>query len=150
MPGPMSTAGREAFLAAPQHLAIVSVASGDGRPPLASPVFYHYEAGGELTFFTNTLGRKTRKAEAIDKAGAVTVTVQTEEMPYKYVTVEGTIVGSGKPSEDQMFAIARRYMPDDYAHGFVQNEFAHPDSDPVLYAVRPDRWYSSDLSETPA
>lgn len=145
MPGPMTPTAREDFLAA-SHVAVLSVTSADGRPPLASPVFYHYETGGELTFFTNTQGRKTRKAEAVEKAGAVSVTVQTEDMPYKYVTVEGTVVRSGPPSEEQMLAIARRYMPEEYAQGFVENEFAHPESAPILYTVRPDRWYSSDLS----
>jgi nitroimidazol reductase NimA-like FMN-containing flavoprotein (pyridoxamine 5'-phosphate oxidase superfamily) len=149
MPGPMSTTGREAFLAS-SHVAILSVAGADGRPPLASPVFYHYEPGGDLTFFTNTLGRKTRKADLIEAAGALTMTVQTEEMPYKYVTVEGAVVSTGPATPEEMKKIAQRYMPAEYAEGFVQNEFAHPDSAPMLYTVRPTKWFSSDLSEEPA
>ncbi|MFF1820654.1 pyridoxamine 5'-phosphate oxidase family protein [Kribbella sp. NPDC058245] len=149
MPGPMSTTGREAFLAS-SHVAILSVAGADGRPPLASPVFYHYEPGGDLTFFTNTLGRKTRKADLIEAAGALTMTVQTEEMPYKYVTVEGAVVSTGPATPDEMKKIAQRYMPVEYAEGFVQNEFAHPDSAPMLYTVRPAKWFSSDLSPDPA
>jgi nitroimidazol reductase NimA-like FMN-containing flavoprotein (pyridoxamine 5'-phosphate oxidase superfamily) len=145
MPGPMSPSGREAFLAA-SHVAILSVAGSDGRPPLASPVFYHYEPGGDLTFFTNTLGRTTRKAELIAASGVLTVTVQTEDMPYKYVTVEGSVVDSGPATPEAMKKIAQRYMPAGYAEGFVQGEFAHPESAPVLYTVRPERWFSSDLS----
>ncbi|WP_405060238.1 pyridoxamine 5-phosphate oxidase [Kribbella sp. NBC_01505] len=149
MPGPMSPTGREAFLAA-SHVAIVSITQPDGRPPMASPVFYHYETGGDLTFFTNTLGRKTRKADLLADAGALTVTVQTEDMPYKYVTVEGAIVSANPAAPDDMEKIAQRYMPAEYAQGFVQNEFAHPESAPVLYTVRPTRWFSSDLSDEPA
>ncbi|GAA1712078.1 pyridoxamine 5'-phosphate oxidase family protein [Kribbella yunnanensis] len=149
MPGPMSSAGREAFLAA-SHVAILSIAQPHGRPPLASPVFYHYEPGGELTFFTNTLGRKTRKADLLATANALSVTVQTEEMPYKYVTIEGAVVKSGPATPDEMEKIAERYMPAEYAQGFVQNEFAHPESAPVLYTVEPKRWFSSDLSDEPA
>jgi hypothetical protein len=51
---------------------------------------------------------------------------------------------------EEMKKIAQRYMPAEYAEGFVQNEFAHPDSAPMLYTVRPARWFSSDLSEEPA
>jgi len=145
----MSAAGREAFLAA-SHIAILSISQPDGRPPLASPVFYHYEPGGELTFFTNTLGRKSRKADLLAGTDALTFTVQTEEMPYKYVTIEGAVVSSGPATPEQMAKIAERYMPAEYAQGFVQNEFAHPESAPILYTVQPKRWFSSDLSDEPA
>jgi nitroimidazol reductase NimA-like FMN-containing flavoprotein (pyridoxamine 5'-phosphate oxidase superfamily) len=147
MPRPLTEAERDQFLAE-TRVAVVSVASEEGRPPLAVPVWYGYEPGGNLSFFTGTQGRRARKAELIDRAGVLTLSVQHGEMPYKYVTVEGTVVGANRPpSAEQMLAVARRYLPEEYAQGFVEEELGRADSQLVLYEVRPDRWLSNDFSE---
>ncbi|GAA1695857.1 pyridoxamine 5'-phosphate oxidase family protein [Fodinicola feengrottensis] len=147
MPGPMSEQGRQDFLAA-IHVGTLSVASIDERPPLAVPVFYHYEPGGDLTFFTNTHGRQSRKVGLIAKHGVLSLSVQHEELPYKYVTVEGTVTGIEQPpTAERMLAITRRYMPEEFAQSFVQQELAHPGGTVLMYTVRPDRWHSADMSE---
>jgi hypothetical protein len=61
MPRRLSRREREEFLAVPR-VAVLSVEGEAGRPPLASPCFYHYEPGGELTFFTSTQRQVARKA----------------------------------------------------------------------------------------
>jgi len=112
------------------------------------PRRYGYEPGGNVCFFTNTQGRKARKDALIEKAGVLTFSVQHGEMPYKYVTVEGTVVGADRPpSAEQMLAVARRYLPEDYAQGFVEAEVTHPTSQLVLFTVRPDRWLSFDFAD---
>jgi nitroimidazol reductase NimA-like FMN-containing flavoprotein (pyridoxamine 5'-phosphate oxidase superfamily) len=142
MAGPLSKQEREEFLAEPQ-VGVVSVASDDGRPPLTVPVWYAYEPGGNLSFFTNTQGLQSRKDRLIEKAGLLSFSVQHGEMPYKYVTVEGTVVGADRPpSREQMLAVARRYLPEDAARGFVEGELSHPAARLVLFTVRPDRWLS--------
>jgi uncharacterized protein len=147
MPRAMTEQEREEFLAE-TRVAVVSVAADDGRPPLAVPVWYGYEPGGDLSFFTGTQGHKARKIGLIDRAGAVTLSVQHGEVPYKYVTVEGTVVGAERPpAADRMLAVARRYLPEEFAQGFVQGELARPDSELVLYTVRADRWLTSDFSD---
>jgi hypothetical protein len=50
-------------------------------------------AGGNLTFFVGTQGRKAHKTGLNRKAGVLSLTVQRAEFPYRYVTVEGTVVG---------------------------------------------------------
>ncbi len=55
MPGPLTAPEREAFLAEP-HIAVLSVSSGSERPPLTLPIWYHYQPGGTITFFTGTQG----------------------------------------------------------------------------------------------
>ena len=55
------------FLAGP-HVAVLSVARDGGRAPHATPVWYAYEPGGDVTFFTGTQGRRSRKAELIGRA----------------------------------------------------------------------------------
>jgi uncharacterized protein len=50
-------------------------------------------AGGNLTFFIGTQGRKAHKTGLIRKAGVVSLTVQRAEFPYRFATVKGTVVG---------------------------------------------------------
>lgn len=55
----MTKEEREAFLA-DVHVAVISVAE-DGHGPLAVPIWYSYEPGGEVRIIT---GRTSRKGEA--------------------------------------------------------------------------------------
>jgi hypothetical protein len=146
MPRRMTEKERQEFLAEP-HIGVLSVAAGDDRPPHTTPVWYVYEPGGSITFFTGTQGRKSRKAEFIDTAGVLSLTVQRDEFPYKYVTVECSVVGSDSPpSAEQMLAIVGRYLPEEAAQGFVEEELGHPGLGPVLFTVRPDRWLTFDFA----
>jgi nitroimidazol reductase NimA-like FMN-containing flavoprotein (pyridoxamine 5'-phosphate oxidase superfamily) len=146
--GPLSKEAREAFLAEP-HIGVVSVASDDGRPPLAVPIWYAYEPGGNLTFFSGTQGRRARKIDLIRKAGAISFVVQHDQFPYRYVTIEGPVIASDKPpTRDQMLKVVRRYLPEEQAQGFVQSELGRAaDSELVLFTVRPERWNSFDFGD---
>ena len=147
MPRSLTERERQAFLAEP-HIAVLSVASDTDRPPLTVPVWYGYQPGGHLTFFTGTQGRKARKTRLIQKAGALSVSVQRAEFPYKYVTVEGTVVRTDRPpSAEHMLTIARRYLPEEAAQAFVKSELERPGSEVVLFTVRPDRWLTADFSD---
>lgn len=142
----MTNEQRESFLAEP-HIAVMSVANDEGRPPHAVPVWYGYEPGSNLTFFTGTQGRKARKTPLIEQAGMLSLTVQQEAFPYKYVTVEGTVVGIDRPpSAERMLAIVRRYLPEEQAQGMVRGELDQPTGELVLFTIRPDRWLSFDIS----
>ena len=146
MPGPLTEHEREAFLA-DRHVATLSVASDSDRPPLTVPIWYHYQPGGSLTFFTGSHGQKARKSRLIQKAGVLSMSVQHEEPPYKFVTVEGTVVREDRPpSAEQLLAIVGRYLPEEMAQEFVQEEIGRADSELVLYTVRPDRWITFDFS----
>jgi nitroimidazol reductase NimA-like FMN-containing flavoprotein (pyridoxamine 5'-phosphate oxidase superfamily) len=147
VPRPLTVQERQEFLA-DLHVAVLSVASDSDRPPLTIPVWYSYQPGGNLTFFTGSQGRKTRKTRLIQKAGVLSLSVQRDALPYKYVTVEGTVVQTDRPpAAEQLFAIVRRYMPEEMARGFVEAEIGRADSELVLYTIRPDRWLTFDFSE---
>jgi hypothetical protein len=149
MPGQLTERERQEFLAEP-HVAVLSVSSGDNRPPHTTPVWYAYEPGGNLTFFTGTQGRKSRKAGLIQRAGVLSLTVQREEFPYRYVTIEGAVAGADRPpSAEQVLAVVRRYLPEEAAQGFVKAELEHPSPEFVLFTVRPDRWLSFDFGDEP-
>ncbi|HZA92856.1 MAG TPA: pyridoxamine 5'-phosphate oxidase family protein, partial [Gemmatimonadales bacterium] len=91
MPRPLTELEREAFLADP-HIAVLSLPSDDDRPPLAFPIWYGYQPGGEITYYTHRTEPKSRKLRLLHQGTAVSLCVQREELPYKYVTVEGTVV----------------------------------------------------------
>ncbi len=147
MPGPMTEGERQGFLAG-RHVGVVSVVRGDGRPPHSTPVWYAYEPGGNISFFTGTQGRRSRKAELVREAGVLSFVVQREEFPYAYVTVEGTVVGEDSPpSAEQVLAVVRRYLPEEQAQLFVDSELRQPSPEFVLFTVRPDRWLSFDFSD---
>ncbi len=147
MPRPLTEQERQDFLAEP-HIGVLSVASDDERPPLTVPVWYGYEPGEDLTFFTGTQGRRARKTGLIERVGVLSLSVQREEFPYRYVTVEGTVAETDRPpSAEQMLAVVRRYLPEEAAQGFVRSELDHPSGELVLFTIRPDRWLSFDFGE---
>jgi len=141
----MTTSERENFLAQP-HIGVLSVTSDDDRPPLTVPVWYAYQPGGNITFFTGSEGRKARKTTLLERAGRLSFCVQNPEPPYRYVTVEGTVIGADRsPSVEDVAAIAGRYLPADVARGLAENEAANDTGTLVLFTVRPDRWLSADF-----
>jgi PPOX class probable F420-dependent enzyme len=131
---------RQEFLAA-KHVAVLSVAAADGRPPASVPMWYDYTPGGHIRINT---GASSRKASLIEQAGAVTLVVQHEEPPYQYVVVEGTVVETTKPTPiDVREEIAIRYLGEEGGRAFVQ---AMDNQTTVLFTVRPDRWLTADFS----
>ena len=140
MPGPFSEAQRQEFLAA-KHVGVLSVATADSRPPASVPIWYDYTPGGNIRINT---GASSRKAKLIERAGAVTLTVQHEEPPYQYVVVEGSVVDTTAPSPVEVReAIAIRYLGEEGGREFVRNM---GDIDSVLFSIRPDRWLTADYS----
>ena len=147
MPRQLTERERQEFLAEP-HIGVLSVASDDDRPPLTVPVWYGYRPGGNVSFFTGTQGRKARKIKLIQDSGVLSLSVQREKFPYRYVTVEGTVIQIDRPpSAEQMFAVVRRYLPEEAAQGFVKAELELPGSELVLFTIRPDRWLTADFTD---
>jgi hypothetical protein len=97
----------EQFLAG-LHAGILSVAvPGDGsRGPITVPVWYDYQAGGQVSVIT---GRDSRKARALRAAGRMSLCAQDEALPYRYVSVEGPVVIE-EVEFDERLAMARRYL----------------------------------------
>lgn len=140
MPKPFTEAERQEFLAG-KHIAVLSVAATDGRPPASVPIWYDYVPGGDIRINT---GADRRKARLIQEAGVVTLVVQREELPYQYVIVEGTVVGAETPSPHAAReAIAVRYLGPEGGREFADKMDG---SQSVLFTIRPDRWISQDYS----
>lgn len=135
----MSEQQREAFLAG-VHVGVLAVAR-DGRGPLAVPVWYRYEPGGDVEVW---MDRPSVKYRAIAAAGRFSLVVQSEEWPYQYVSVEGPVVGTDRPTREQGVAIAGRYLDPATAESYVDSALG---DDSVLVRLRPERWLSNDQSK---
>lgn len=141
MPRPFTEAERQKFLA-DKHIAVLSVAADNGRPPASVPIWYDYTPGGDI--LVNT-GAGKRKAKLIERAGAVTLVVQREELPYQYVVVEGTVTDAATPAPlEQREAIAIRYLGEEGGRAFARQ--IEDGASSVLFTIRPDRWLTADFS----
>ena len=131
---------RQEFLA-DKHVAVLSVAATEGRPPASVPIWYDYTPGGNVRIMT---GASSRKARLIRQTGAVTLVVQREEPPYQYVVVEGTVVETTNPAPaDLQESIAIRYLGEEGGRAFVRSMEGVEE---VLFTIRPDRWLSADFT----
>ena len=136
----MSARQRQQFLAG-LHVGVLSVAAGDGRAPLAVPVWYDYEAGSRVSVIT---GRNSRKGRAIIAAGRMSLCAQDEKPPYKYVSVEGPVEMEELDPADRL-AMARRYLGEAGGDRYVAS---NPDQDGenVMFRMTPEHWLSVDYS----
>ena len=101
----MAAADRDAFLAEP-HIGVLTIARPEGQPPLASPIWYEYADG----IVVINVGHGSEKARLAAAAGAASLTVQTEQLPYRFVTVGGPLT-VGPADNDTRRRIATRYLP---------------------------------------
>lgn len=139
----MTPGEREAFLAE-VHVAVVTVADDRGRGPLAIPLWYDYRPGGEIVIVTDGASRKAR---LIREAGRVSVCVQTPEMPYRYVSVEGPVTAiEDTVTVEQRWELARRYLGVEGADGYIE---ATRDATGRMCAihVRPEHWLTRDYTK---
>jgi PPOX class probable F420-dependent enzyme len=137
----MSVAEREEFLGQ-VHVGVLSVAAGDGRGPITAPVWYGYQPGGLITVIT---GRESRKGRAIRAAGRVSLCVQSEDRPYRYVSIEGPAVLEALDLDERL-ALARRYLGTEGGDKYVAD---NPDLDGELavFRIQPQHWLSVDYGK---
>jgi len=144
MPFAMTKQEREAFLA-DVHVAIISIADGE-RGPLAVPIWYDYEPGGEAWILTD---RGSRKGKLLEAAGRFSLCVQTEAPPYKYVSIEGSIVAiEDYDVEKHLRPMARRYLGERLGDSYVEQTASDPESGGgVLVRLLPEQWLTVDYSK---
>ena len=141
MPAPMTRAEREEFLAG-VHVGILSV-DEPGRGPLSVPVWYLYEPDGEIVLVTRP---QARKANLLTVGTRVAFCVQSEEMPPKYVSVQGAVVAA-EPAEvaRDLKPVVRKYLGAEVGDAYVDGTRPNG-TDEVVVRIRPRRWFSRDFS----
>jgi len=138
----MTPAERETFLA-DLHVGVVSV-TAEGRAPLVMPIWYSYEPGGAVSFIT---GRTSRKAVLIEREQRLSLCAQTEEAPYRYVTVEGPVVAvEDEIDPEERKAMAYRYLGQEFGDAYLSATEADV-AGSVMIRMRPQRWLSVDYSK---
>jgi len=136
----MSAEERQAFLAE-VHVGIIAIAE-DGRAPLAVPVWYSYEPGGDVQVLMQSDSRKMR---AIDATGRFTMCAQSEAPPYKYVTAEGPVSGVRPYDiETDLLAMASRYLGEQGGRDYVARARTDNGGNGVLVSMTPEHWLSVD------
>jgi PPOX class probable F420-dependent enzyme len=140
----MSKSEREAFLAG-VHVGVLCIPE-PGRGPLAVPIWYGYEPGGELWVVTE---RHSRKGRLLREGLRVSLCAQSEASPYRYVSVEGRVVGIAPSDvERDERRLARRYLGRELGDRYIESTGgAAARADNVLVRVRPERWLTGDYSK---
>jgi PPOX class probable F420-dependent enzyme len=138
----MTESEREEFLAG-LHVGVLGVERPDG-PPLVVPVWYSYEPGGDVEVLTSASSLKGRLAAA---AGRASLCAQQEDLPYKYVSVEGAleiVELDAAASRTAVEPMAIRYLGEELGRGYASSSVGPDD---ILIRLRPDRWFSVDYAK---
>jgi len=133
----MSKEEREAFLAG-VHVGIISINEA-GRAPLAVPVWYAYESGGDVQVL---MQGDSRKMACIEAAGRFSICAQQEAPPYKYVTAEGPVSNvRAYDVQADLLPMAQRYLGEQGGLDYVAN--AGTGGNGVLVSMTPEHWLST-------
>lgn len=135
----MSGKEREQFLAG-LHVGVIAT-ERNGRAPLAVPIWYHYSPGGEVLVWTE---RGTVKERLIRASGRFSLCAQQEELPYRYVSVEGPATFQDDVTPADVRPLVRRYLPDAEAEAFIGESF---NDRAVVIRMRPERWFTVDYGK---
>ncbi len=140
----MSRDEREAFLA-DVHVGVISM-SEKGRGPLAIPVWYAYEPGGEVSIATE---RNSRKMQLLEKGRRVSLCVQCETPPFQYVSVVGPVVDIDPSDvERDERPLAHRYLGEKRGDQYIEaSTDGREPEDMVRVRIRPERWLTVDYSK---
>jgi len=128
------------FLGDTPRVGVLSVDAPD-RGPVSAPVWYTLEADGVPTF---SVGATSQKSARLRDAQRATMCIQSEEPPYRYVSVEGPTQERGPSSDDSRRDRAIRYLGSE----FGQLYFASTRDDAEMtFVLVPRRWASIDYGK---
>lgn len=134
----MSQSEREQFLSE-LHVGVLGIERPDG-PPLTVPVWYVYEPGGELWFL---ISPDSVKGRLLQKSMRFSLCAQSESLPYKYVSIEGTATISVADKELHSRPMAHRYLGVKGGDSYVENDVGES----IRVSTTPERWFTVDYSK---
>lgn len=133
----MTRQERLGFIGDTPRVGVLSV-DAPGRGPVSAPVWYTLEADATLSF---SVGVSSQKAALLREAGRATMCIQSEEPPYRYVSVEGSAQEQGPSSDTSRRERAIRYLGSDFGELYFAST---RDEVEVTFALVPHRWASID------
>lgn len=131
---------RERFLA-DTHIGMLGLP--DGQRPLVIPIWYAYTPGGEIRISTFS---GSRKLSLIREAGYVGFTAQREEMPYRFVSVDGPVIGYEPTDPHEYCEWSVRYLRADRGERFFES-IQDAIADWVTVRIVPQRWRTFDFGK---
>ena len=129
--GKMSEQEMQAFLDEPRIGHMVTL-QADGSPQ-AAPIWYEYRDG----VFVVWTGRSTRRFKNIFGDPRATMSVASDDRPYRYVTAECTVITSEVDMKETAISIATRYRGLESGTAFVEDHQKEGDS--VLLILTPSK-----------
>lgn len=108
---------------------------------MSVPVWYGYAPGGDVWLIT---GRTSMKGKLLSVAKRATLTVQTEDAPYRYVMVEGPVSIGEADMEKHERPLAHNYLGREMGDAYVA---ANGGGDNILVTITPERWLTGDYSK---
>ena len=85
----------------------------------------------------------SRARPVVLRAGRATLTAQSEEPPYKYVSVEGPVTIDGDAVD--VLELASRYLGDELGRWYADAN--PPTADTVTVRLRPEHWRTFDFAK---
>ena len=74
----------------------------------------------------------------------LSLVAQSEDPPYKYVSVEGPVTSIDEANKDDLLAMAVRYLGPEAGKQYTENS---ENGGGVIVRVKPERWLSVDYAK---
>ena len=92
-------------------------------------------------------GTDSRKGKLLKLGDRVSLAAQSENAPYKYVSVEGPIVEIRNSSNDELLSMATRYLGEEQGRIYANANSSVSEGLSVIVSVKPERWLAVDYSK---
>lgn len=135
----MTTEEKQEYLA-DMHVGVLALNDSE-QGPLTVPIWYNYHPEGELWFLTEP---NSLKGKLLDIGKRVSLVVQNEDPPYKYVSVEGPITSITVADQSDLLQMAVRYLGSKAGRQYAETNASLGG---VVVKVLPQRWLSVDYSK---
>ena len=136
----MTTDEKQTFMS-DLHVGVVGL-NDPGHGPLTVPIWYDYTPGGDLWFIT---GLNSRKGALLETGSRLSMAAQTEDPPYRYVSVEGRITAIEPVTAETLLAMAVRYLGEQQGAAYAASSSVE---NQVKVTVRPEHWLAVDYSKS--
>jgi hypothetical protein len=113
-----------------------------GSGPLTAPLWYDYRPGGEIFMI---VAADSRKGKLLAVGQRVSLVVQSEALPYSYVSVEGPVTSVSPVTFDELLSIAYRYLGEKQGRQYAQAAGIEKE---IGVRVRPERWLAVDYAKS--
>ena len=113
-----------------------------GSGPLTAPLWYDYRPGGEIFMI---VAADSSKGKLLAVGQRVSLVVQSEALPYSYVSVEGPVTSVSPVTFDELLSMAHRYLGEKQGRQYSQAAGIEKE---IGVRVRPERWLAVDYSKS--